>query len=287
MKIVAIWNPASGSAPDENDLRSALDDDCELVSTTAEDPGPGQTRQAVEDGATTVVACGGDGTIRACIEPLLDTAAALDMVPLGTGNLLAANLAVPSGLEAAPTAGQRPKKTIDVGIVNGEPFAVMAGSGFDAVMIRDADDEMKSRFGTVAYLVSAAKHLGDALHTTTVVVDDERWFSGRTSMVLVGNHGVVSGGLKLFPDASADDGKLDVAVLSAKSLRDWGSVLWRLLREKPQRSELVQRTQAETIVVTTKKPRPYELDGEDRPPTKTLSFSIRPQSLHVHHGEDI
>jgi len=287
MKTVAIWNPASGSAPDEKDLRSALDEGCELVTTTAEDPGPGQTRQAVKDGATTVVACGGDGTIRACIEPLLNTDAALDMVPLGTGNLLAANLAVPSGLEAAPTAGQRPKMTIDIGIVNGEAFAVMAGSGFDAVMIRDAGDEMKSRFGRVAYIVSAAKHLGDALHMTTVIVDDKPWFSGRTSMVLVGNHGVVSGGLNLFPDARANDGKLDVAVLSAKSLRDWGSVLWRLVREKPQRAELVQRTQAETIVVTTNKPRPYELDGEDRPPTKTLNFSIRPQSLHVHHGDNL
>jgi len=284
MTITAVWNPASGSAPDEADLRDALTDSAELVKTTAEDPGPGQTHAAVASGASTVVACGGDGTIRACLKPLLHSNTALDIVPLGTGNLLAANLDIPSGLSAAGDAGHRPQTTIDVGMVNGEAFAVMAGSGFDAYMIRDADESAKSRLGRLAYVMSAAKHLADALTPTSVYVDDELWFRGRTSMVLVGNYGVVTGGLVVFPDAKPNDGLLDVAVLAAEAGREWGSVLWRLVRKQTQKPELVSRAQGRTIRVETTRKRPYELDGEARAGVRRLEFSIEEQALKIHHG---
>ena len=100
-RIVAIWNPASGSAPEESELRAALGEDVELVPTTEDDPGPGQTRAAVDDGADIVVACGGDGTVRACLDPLAGTRTALGIVPLGTGNLLASNLGISAGLTAS------------------------------------------------------------------------------------------------------------------------------------------------------------------------------------------
>lgn len=286
MTTVAIWNPASGSAPDEEELRDALGPDVELVPTTEDDPGPGQTADAVDRGAGTIVACGGDGTIRACVEPLLDTETALDLVPLGTGNLLAGNLGIPSGLDAARERGNRPVRTIDVGFVNGEAFVVMAGSGFDAEMIRDADGDAKDRFGRLAYVKAAMSHLRDALEMTTVEVDGKPWFRGRTSMVLVGNFGQVTGGLEVFPDAQPDDGMLDVAVLAASTVRDWGSVLWRLVRGKDQRPELVRRAQARDIRVVTNRRRVYELDGEDRPPATELKYSVRPSSLKVHHHDD-
>ena len=89
-------------------------------------------------------------------------------MPLGTGNLLAANLGVPAGLEAASEAGRHPVRSIDVGRVNGEAFTVMAGSGFDAAMIGDADDEDKARFGTLAYVRSGLANLRQPLQHTTV-----------------------------------------------------------------------------------------------------------------------
>lgn len=279
---VAIWNPVSGGAPEEAELRSALGDDIELVSTTENDPGTGKASDAVATGARTVVACGGDGTVRAVIEALIGTEAALDLVPLGTGNLLAANLGVPAGLEAAGDSGRHPTRAIDVGSVNGEAFSVMAGSGFDALMIADASSEAKARFGTLAYALSGLRNLRRPLEQTTVTVDDVTWFSGRTSMVLVGNHGSMVGGLDLFPDAAADDGLLDVAVLAARTLGDWLGVFARLLLGRPWRSDLVEVTQGRRIEVVTKNPRAYELDGEARPPTRSLRYGIEPRALLVH-----
>ncbi|MEO6122133.1 MAG: diacylglycerol kinase family protein, partial [Ilumatobacteraceae bacterium] len=267
MSIVAIWNPESGSAPEESALRDALGPDVELVETTEDDPGAGQTSRAVENGADIVVACGGDGTVRACLAPLSGAKTALGIVPLGTGNLLAGNLGITTGLEAGEGVGRGERRHIDLGQVNGEAFAVMAGSGFDALMIRDANKRLKSLIGTAAYVLSGAKSLRADRIFTRVTVDGDTWFEGRTTMVLVGNFGAVTGGLEIFPDAAPDDGKLDIAVMSASTLREWASILWRLVRQRPQRIDLARRAQGALIVVELDKPRPYELDGEDREPS--------------------
>lgn len=286
MNRVAIWNPVSGGAPDESELRAALGDDVELVETTEDDPGTGQTENAVADGADTVVACGGDGTVRACLAPLAGTDTALGIVPLGTGNLLAGNLGIEAGLEAGDGIASGPTRSIDLGWVNGEAFAVMAGTGFDAFMIRDASDAVKSRFGTIAYVASGAKHLRSSLIHTRVTVDGDVWFEGRTTMVLVGNFGEISGGLEVFPDAAPDDGRLDIAVMSASNVREWASVLWRLVRGQPPRLDLARRTQGAHVVVEQQHARAYELDGEAREPTGLLEFSVEPKALTVHHGGD-
>jgi len=281
---IAIWNPASGSVADESDLRAALGDDVELVPTTEDDPGPGQTRAAVADGADIVVACGGDGTVRACLDPLAGTDTALGIVPLGTGNLLASNLGIPTGLSAGGGVGRGERRRIDLGRVNGEAFAVMAGSGFDALMIRDANDTLKSKVGTAAYILSAAKNLRTDLVGTRVTVDGSVWFDGRTTMVLVGNFGTVSGGVEVFPDARPDDGLLDVAVMSASTLREWASIAWRLVRRRPPRADLARRAQGAHIVVEHQHARPYELDGEDREPTRRLEFTVEHQAITIHHS---
>lgn len=285
-KIVVISNPESGNSTDPDDLRAAFEElpsgtDVSWSPTTEDDPGTGQAARAVESGAETVVACGGDGTVRAVMESVAGSAATLGVVPLGTGNLLAANLELETGLDAVGDATSGPIRRLDVGTVNGEKFTVMAGVGFDAAMIRDAKPEVKRRFGSIAYVGSALRNAPANLTHAFVDVDGARVWSGRTAMVLVGNCGSVTGGLEVFPDARPDDGKLDVAVLSATNMREWASVMWRLVRGKQQRQELVARFTGTSVTVALAQAMPYELDGEDRPPTTHLNFGIEPDSLAV------
>ena len=100
-------------------------------------------------------------------------------------------------------------------------------------------------------------------------------------MVLVGNFGTVSGGLAVFPDAEPDDGLLDVAVTSASTPRQWLVWAWRLLRHRPEPGDQVRRTRARRIVVTQRRARPYELDGEVRPPTRRLEVEVTPGALTI------
>jgi YegS/Rv2252/BmrU family lipid kinase len=284
--VTVIYNPRSGSATDVEELRKAFAtyEDAHKIRwapTTADDPGPGQAREAIERGSETVIACGGDGTVRAVAETLAGTSAALGVVPLGTGNLLAENLAIPVGLDAVPGSLSARATTLDVGVVNGERFIVMAGVGFDAAMIRDANPKVKRRLGSAAYMISGAKNLPARIVRATVSIDGEHVWSGRTAMVLVGNCGAVTGGLEVFPDARPDDGVLDVAILTADRVTDWVAIGWRLIRNRPQPTRHVRRFVGTSILVELDEPTPYELDGEDREETRRLVFEIEPSALEV------
>src|SRR4051794_32539535 len=141
MRSAVIVNPNRVTGVDE--LRKAVDDQVTEAGwpaplwyeTTEEDPGTGQARQAVDEGAEVVFVSGGDGTVRAAIEGLAGTDAALAVLPGGTGNLLAANLDIPTEtVEGVDIALGGRRRAVDVGEVDGQVFAVMAGMGLDAAM---------------------------------------------------------------------------------------------------------------------------------------------------------
>jgi diacylglycerol kinase family enzyme len=260
--------------------------------TTREDPGGGQARQAVEAGAEVVFACGGDGTVMACVGALAGTDVALAVLPAGTGNLLAANLGLPddpaAGIAVAVDGGRR---LIDVGMaaVSGpegigpvgtgkRAFAVMAGMGFDAQLVRDAPEQLKAWLGWPAYVVSAAKHLRGRPMRVQVRLDDKRPIRRRVRTVLVANVGRLQGGIPLFADAEPDDGMLDVGLLTPRHLRDWIALGWAVLRrhEKVPRMEVHR---ARRVSIVSNRPQPRQLDGDVIEPGRRLTVSIRPRAL--------
>jgi diacylglycerol kinase family enzyme len=228
-----------------------------------------------------VNALGGDGTVRAVAETLAGSGIPLGVVPFGTGNLLAKNLGLPEGFDAIPVALSGATRKLDVCTANGESFTVMAGTGFDALMIRDAPAGVKKRLGSFAYVVSAAKNLRAARVGVTIDVDGARRFEGTAVMALVGNLGSITGGLEVFPDADPADGVLDVAVLTPENWRDWVAVLVRLARNQPQPERLVHRERGQSVIIELDRPTPWELDGEDRPETDRLEIGIEPNVLEV------
>ena len=99
--------------------------------------------------------------VQRCVDVLAGSTVPLAIVPAGTANLFATNLGIPKDIEEAVAIGLRgERRRLDVGRFNGERFAVMAGAGFDAAMIRDAGDGgLKERFGRVAYVWSGSENL--------------------------------------------------------------------------------------------------------------------------------
>ena len=149
---------------------------------------PKYARRALKQGAEVLFVWGGDGTVQRCIDALAGTEAVLAILPAGTANLLAANLGVPDDLTGAVRAGLHgERRVLDTGSVNGEHFAVMAGAGFDARMIKDADRGMKDRIGRAAYVYAGVRNLRARRAKAAVTVDGSRFFRGRVSCVLVAN----------------------------------------------------------------------------------------------------
>jgi diacylglycerol kinase (ATP) len=264
----------------------------EVRMTTDQDPGTAAARDAVHQGAELVVACGGDGTVNAVAEALADTGVCLGIVPLGTGNLLAANLGIPTAIdEAISVLIHGTNQVIDLGSCGERVFTGIAGLGLDAAMVADAPDALKKRIGWPAYLVPIVRHLPDRGVTLTLDLDGRRVRHHRVRTMLVGNIGRVHGGLDLLPDADPQDGILDLAVLAPHGrLLGWLPVLARLGTGRLRGSDTIFTYRAGRVVARTDRAVDQELDGEPYRRAAVLEIEVRPGALLVRvpataHGE--
>lgn len=245
---------------------------------------PKAIRRAIKDGAEFIFVWGGDGMVQRSIDAIVEGGleVPIALLPAGTANLLANNLEIPADVAGAVELGLRGvRQPLDVGIVNGERFAVMAGTGVDAITMRDVSKSAKKRIGRLAYFRSGMNAVRKAPVQTRIRVNGKPWFSGRASCVLVGNVGTITGGIKLFPKASPIDGKLELAVVTADTELEWARVFARVVTGHASRSPFVRTTRATRISVKMKTTEPYELDGGDRAPTKELKFGVEARAIKV------
>jgi YegS/Rv2252/BmrU family lipid kinase len=238
---------------------------------------PKRARRAVRDGAELVFVWGGDGMVQRTADALAGSDTPLAIVPAGTANLLATNLGIPSDIAECVKIGlSGTRRRIDLGRFNGEHFAVMAGVGFDARMIRDADAGLKDRVGRLAYIWTGVKNLKAPRVRARIEIDGARWLKAKVACVLVGNVGSLFGGVTVFEDARPDDGRLEVGVVTAKSATQWMRALARTATGRPERSPFVHLTSAERVSIRLASAMPYELDGGDRPATDRIRVRVVP-----------
>jgi YegS/Rv2252/BmrU family lipid kinase len=243
---------------------------------------PARVKEAIDRGADLIFVWGGDGLVQRCIDTAVGSPVTFAILPAGTSNLLANNLGIPIDLERAVEVGLHGhNRTIDLGRMNGEHFAVMAGTGLDALMIRDADTTMKDRFGRLAYIWTGARHIRSNPVRTSVRIDGHTWFDGKASCVLIANVGSIGGGVTAFDHASPVDGKLDVAVMTADGAWQWLRTLTRASLGHAEDSPLIKTIQATKITVKTRDRRPYELDGGARPKTEKLRIHVVPHAVTI------
>jgi YegS/Rv2252/BmrU family lipid kinase len=242
-----------------------------------------RTRDAVDAGATLLLVWGGDGTVQRVIDALPPREPPpIAVLPAGTANLFAANLRLPTDLAGAvQVALYGADRSLDVGRLNGERFGVMAGAGFDARMIADADHGQKARLGRLAYVWSGLRATRRDRQQMDVDVDGTSWFRGQASCVLLGNLGTIMGGITAFDDARPDDGRLDVGVVSARGPWQWARVITRMTVGRSDRSAFVDMTSGRRIDVRLRHKMPYELDGGDRPATRRLKARVEPTAITV------
>jgi diacylglycerol kinase (ATP) len=243
---------------------------------------PQYARRALAQGAEVTFVWGGDGTVQRCIDAVAGTDAVLAILPAGTANLLAANLQIPADLPEAVRVGLNgERRRFDTGSVNGEHFAVMAGAGFDARMIREAGRGMKGRLGRAAYLYAGARNLHARRVRAKIEVDGRRFFKGRISCVLVGNVAKVLGGIEVFSGAQPDDGLLELGAITAGNPAEWARTLWRIVQGRAGESPFIEVTRGEKFRIRFDHRLPYELDGGARSAAKKIQVKVHPGSVTI------
>jgi diacylglycerol kinase (ATP) len=255
--------------------------------TSPEDPGTGQAEVAIERGADVVIACGGDGTVRAVAEALAGTGVAMGLLPTGTGNLLARTLGLPTDVASATrVALTGDDRVIDVGRLTADDaderiFLVMAGTGLDATIMDSTPEALKGRVGPLAYVISGFRALRGRRARVAITIDGGEPLRRSTRMVVVGNTGTLVGGLALMPEATVDDGRLDVVSLAPKGPFGWVAVATRVATRNHRGSRRIEHWQAKDVVVTSDVPQPAQLDGDLIGDVRELRISVDAGALIV------
>ena len=281
------------------------------AETSIEDPGTVITAELVAAGASMVFAAGGDGTVRCVAEALSGTGVPLAILPSGTGNLLARNLDL--GLadvsHSVALAFTGITRKIDIGearieredgSTDAHAFLVMAGVGIDARIMASTNPALKKAVGWLAYVDAGLRAIPNARpFRVRYRLEGRHEHSAHVSTVIVGNCGLLPGGIELLPDAAVDDGLLDIAVLQPKGLwgwlQVWRRVTWqnRALKRSSIGRQIIKATQrgvrSKTITylrssgvrLSLDEANEIELDGDDVGSGRSVHFTTRPGALGV------
>jgi diacylglycerol kinase (ATP) len=249
--------------------------------------------QAVEGGAELLVVVGGDGSVHEVVNGLVAagrTGAELALLPQGTGKDVARSLRIPRDLDAAlATARDGVTRELDVGVAEySDPaggrtrayFVNFAGAGISGAIADRANNSSKALGGRLSFMwatfVTFARWR--AVPMTVRVDGGER--SGRMLEVLAMNGDYTAGGMWMAPDASLDDGALDVVVMGDVTKLDFLLTFPRIYRGGHLSHRKIELVRGQAVEIDAERPLPIVLDGE-QPGTTPVRFEVLPRQLRV------
>jgi YegS/Rv2252/BmrU family lipid kinase len=254
----------------------------QLIEESTEDPKhlPEVIRR-YKDQVDLVIIGGGDGTLNAAVDGLVDTQLTLGILPLGTANDLARTLGIPDSLpEACEIIAKGQVQRIDLGWVNGKHFFNVASLGLSVQITQRLTKEAKRRWGVFAYAATALGVIWQSRPFRAEIRLKGESISVKTVQIAVGNGRYYGGGMTVTHDATIDDQRLDLYSLE---IGHW----WQMIALLPamrsgQHTTLpgVRALHAKEIEVYTSKAHPINTDGEITTYTPA-QFRVVPQALAV------
>ncbi len=273
-RVLVIVNPASGRH-DPAATREAIEErlrreqvEYDLRETQQAGDALKWAQNAADEGFDLVVVSGGDGTVMEAMSGLIKAGSAVPLaqLPVGTANLLAKALEIPSDpVEALDLIFSGKPVRFDVGYLPKEDryFALVAGAGYDARLIADASRELKDVLGFAAYLWTGFKNLFKLRPSRITLEIDGQRHRFRAHTVMVVNVGQIeSAGVMFGPNIHPHDGKLDLMVVSSATV--WGAlrILVRVLLRRFEGLSDLTYFSASRVHIDAQPPLPTEIDGE-------------------------
>jgi diacylglycerol kinase (ATP) len=260
----------------------------DLVTTQYPGHAAALARDAVTRGYRAVAACGGDGTLAEVATGLAGSQTPLAILPRGTANQVAQNLGIPLGLEDAIDVAVHGRVTpIDLGRSGDRAFALVAGAGFDAAVMRAATRELKERWGFAAYVYAAVKEALAAAPRRFRITADERTIEVDAVSVMVANVGELFARWLPFrlplaprPTSAWNDGLLDVVILAPRNPQDVAAMIWHAAHRRLTTSDRLIHFQASTIAIDADPPIAVQIDGDPSGMTP-VSMTVMRDAMHV------
>lgn len=296
MRTILIFNPTSGASTlanhdgtveqHEETILTALRThgiEPEVWYTTADDPGNGLAKKAAREGADSVIAAGGDGTIHAVANGLIGTKSTLGIIAMGTMNNIARSLNIPETIEdACAIIAKGETSKVDVGHINGQVFLEVAGIGLEAALFPAAEEvKQVGWLSTIRGAISGLTTLFTFQSTKfKVSFDGHRSRSYNALEITVCNTPYYGVHLQVAPGTLMDDGLLDVVIY--KNFSKWEYIRHAISITQGKRTfqPKITRRKIKTLYVTSDQPVPIHADGVPLGQTPA-TIKIIPGVLHV------
>lgn len=289
-RIRVLINPNSGAKGGLPTNRAAADDvlaaleaaglDVDVIITESEEEAIAATRDAIKQGFDVVAAAGGDGTVGAVACELLNSQTALGVLPLGSVMNIARMLDIPRDLaEAVQILTQGEVRTIDVGEAKGQIFFEGGSVGLNAAVFREAQG-MDAAQGRVRSLLGALRELVRYRPPRMILHLDDAVITTRALAVSIANGPYAGLGFTVSPEASIEDGLLDVVVYSRFSrmelIRHFGSIAFG----RRQYTAKTRTFKSRRVRIEGVHPLPCRADAHDLGETP-VEYFVRPRALRV------
>jgi diacylglycerol kinase (ATP) len=289
MKIRFILNPVSGRNARNARLLPVLRDFIGSRSLDADvhlTEGPGHAielaRSAVQSGCQRVVAVGGDGTMNEVAQALIDTPAALALVPCGSGNGLALHLGLPlaplAALDVVAQIGGL-VRAVDTGSVNGRPFFNAMGLGLDAEVSRRFNHLTTRGLPAYGRTAFAAFSQRRSERCTLTVGDHSETLD--ILLIAVANSDQYGNRAFIAPGASVDDGQLDLIAIRPVNLLKAAILGSRLFFGTIDHSPHVHRLRGSRFIIQRESAGLVHTDGETHETGARVEVLVHPRSLRI------
>lgn len=292
-RALIIVNPVSGRH-DPAETRGLLEERFrqeqivyELRETQEAGDALNWASQAEEAGFDLVVVSGGDGTIMEAMSGLIKSGSRVPLaqIPLGTANLLARALAIPTDQQGAlDTIFSGKAERLDVGYLPEQDryFALVAGAGYDAQLIGDASRELKNALGFAAYIVTGIKNLFKLRPARIELEIDGRRERFRAHTVMIVNIGQVDQvGIALGPNMHPHDGKLDLIIASSATVLGALRIVLRILTRQFDNTSDLRYISARRVRITARPPLATQIDGEELGQTPLYAEAVPEGALLI------
>jgi len=227
-----------------------------------------------------IVAVGGDGTVNEIASAIVGSDTALGIVPYGSGNGLARFLGIPMNPnQAIQTLVKGHAESIDSGTVNGQPFFNMAGMGFDA-HISEVFSHGKKR-GFISYVKSSMQEIATYNEQEYHLEIDGKVYERKAFMLSIANSSQYGNDAHISPNASVQDGLLDICLIRKFPLWRFPEMGIRMLTKTSESTSYVEIIRGKQINVTRQSEGPIHLDGEPQVMGTAIHINIVPNSLKV------
>ncbi|MFP1679743.1 lipid kinase YegS [Alloalcanivorax sp. C16-2] len=241
------------------------------------------TQEALERGYRTIIAGGGDGSVRDITQALMASGKedlTLAVIPLGTANDLASAAGIPEDPAEALALLDRPPTAVDVIQVNDSYFLNMATGGFGTEVTTQTSEDLKELLGGAAYLLTGLTRFAEVRPAEGEFEGPDFHWQGEFLALGIGNSRQAGGGQRLCPEALIDDGLMDVAILPSEV--DLLASVRGLFRsgDNGGKEGLFERARLDRLTIRTPEPMHLNLDGEPLEDTE-FELKVLPRALQL------